>query len=111
MWVHLVFVGGVEGDLAHFLVPLAVLCHAAHRQLHALEQRRLRGVAIAFSGTRAAGQIDRQTDRQTGGYTRSQKGVQTDRQIDGRTDGWMGGREGGRTDGRTDRQTDGSIAS
>lgn len=35
---HLVLVGGVEGDLAHFLVPLPDRQHVSERELHALEQ-------------------------------------------------------------------------
>ena len=42
---YLVFVGGVEGDLGHFLIAFAHQLHGAGGQLDALEQGRLGGIA------------------------------------------------------------------
>lgn len=42
---YLVFVGGVKGDLSHFLVTFPHQLHGAGGQLNALQQGRLRGIA------------------------------------------------------------------
>lgn len=41
---YLVFVGGVKGDLSHFLVTFPHQLHGAGGQLNALQQGRLRGI-------------------------------------------------------------------
>lgn len=52
---YLVFVGGVEGDLSHFLITFAHQLHGAGGQLDALEQGRLGGIPghIPLWGERA----------------------------------------------------------
>lgn len=56
---YLVFVGGVEGDLGHFLIAFTHQLHGAGGQFDALEQGRLGGIPshVPLRGEKLSGQI------------------------------------------------------
>jgi len=46
---YLIFVGGIERNLAYFRISVSKTDDIADRQFDTLEQRRLGGIAVAFS--------------------------------------------------------------